>query len=118
MNKILNICLLINLLLFEAATNVAAQQMNEMWGEQKGKSVQPTNQRGHLFEWGNYAMFIHWGLFSHLGNVWNGKTYYGIGEWMIDVNMANANRDEYKAVSRSFRYSKPEGNMYVRASSS
>ena len=64
--------------------------------------VQAGNERGHLFEWGNYAMFIHWGLFSHLGNVWNGKTYYGIGEWMIDVNMANANRDEYKAVSRSF----------------
>lgn len=102
MNKILNICLLINLLLFEAATNVAAQQMNEMWGEQKGKSVQPTNQRGHLFEWGNYAMFIHWGLFSHLEGVWKGKTYYGICEWMMDVNMANADKSEYRALARSF----------------
>lgn len=80
----------------------AQQEMNEMWGEQQVKVVQAGNERGHLFEWGNYAMFIHWGLFSHLGNVWDGKTYYGIGEWMIDVNMANANRDEYKAVSRSF----------------
>ena len=80
----------------------AQQKMNEMWGEQQAKEVQAGNERSHLFEWGNYAMFIHWGLFSHLGNVWNGKTYYGIGEWMIDVNMANANRDEYKAVSRSF----------------
>ena len=60
-----------------------------MWGEQQAKAVQAGNERGHLFEWGNYAMFIHWGLFSHLGNVWDGKTYYGIGEWMIDVNMAN-----------------------------
>lgn len=80
----------------------AQQEMNEMWGEQQEKALQAGNERGHLFEWGNYAMFIHWGLFSHLGNVWDGKTYYGIGEWMIDVNMANANRDEYKAVSCSF----------------
>ena len=70
----------------------AQQEMNEMWGEQQAKEIQAGNERGHLFEWGNYAMFIHWGLFSHLGNVWDGKTYYGIGEWMINENMANANK--------------------------
>ena len=42
----------------------AQQEMNEMWGEQQAKAVQAGNERGHLFEWGNYAMFIHWGLFS------------------------------------------------------
>lgn len=78
------------------------ERMDKMWGEQKNKTTDVKDERGRLFKWGNYAMFVHWGLFSHLGNVWNGKTYYGIGEWMIDVNMANANRDEYKAVSRSF----------------
>lgn len=91
------------LMLAITGTTVFAQQrMDQMWGDQQVKKNTQTEKRGHLFEWGNYAMFIHWGLFSHLGNVWNGKTYYGIGEWMIDVNMANANRDEYKAVSRSF----------------
>lgn len=65
--------------------NVSAQQeMDEMWGRQQAKVSTSDNGRGHLFEWGNYAMFIHWGLYSHLGNVWNGKTCYGIGEWMID----------------------------------
>ena len=44
----------------------AQQKMNEMWGEQQAKEVQAGNERGHLFEWGNYAMFIHWGLYSSL----------------------------------------------------
>ena len=80
----------------------AQQEMDEMWGEQQVKVAASDVRRGHLFEWGNYAIFIHWGLYSHLGNVWDGKTYYGIGEWMIDPNMANADRDEYKATARSF----------------
>lgn len=85
-------------------TPVAAQQkMNEMWGNgQQAKEINNMGERGHLFEWGNYAMFIHWGLYSQLGNIWNEKTYYGIGEWMMDVNMGNADKDEYKAVARSF----------------
>lgn len=94
--KILCICFLF--LSFNSQTK--AQQMNEMWGEQQAKKIQ--SDRGHLFEWGNYAMFIHWGLFSHLGNIWNGKTYYGIGEWIMNVNMANADKNEYKAISRLF----------------
>lgn len=81
---------------------IAQEKMNEMWGNQQVKKADTINKRGKLFEWGNYAMFIHWGLFSHLGNIWDGKTYYGIGEWLMNVNMANANRDEYKAVSHSF----------------
>lgn len=81
---------------------IAQQRMDKMWGEQVTKSFEVKDERGHLFEWGNYAMFIHWGLFSHLENKWNGKTYYGIGEWMMDVNMANADKNEYKSVARSF----------------
>ena len=69
---------------------------------QQAKEINNMGERGHLFEWGNYAMFIHWGLYSQLGNIWNEKTYYGIGEWMMDVNMGNADKDEYKAVARSF----------------
>lgn len=88
--------------LFSASQIFAQQQMDKMWGEQQVKTTGIENERGHMFEWGNYAMFIHWGLFSHLGNIWNGKTYYGIGEWMMDVNMANADKNEYKAVARSF----------------
>lgn len=81
----------------------AQEEMNKMWGEgQQAKEITAGNERGHLFEWGNYAMFIHWGLYSQLGNVWNGKTYYGIGEWLMDINMANADKNEYKATARTF----------------
>lgn len=89
-------------LLLLASSAYTQERMDKMWGEQQAKKEKLEMVRGHNFEWGNYAMFIHWGLFSHLGNIWDGKTYYGIGEWMIHVGMANANRDEYKAVSRSF----------------
>ena len=59
-------------------------------------------QRGRLFEWGNYAMFIHWGLYSQLANVWDGRTYYGASEWLLNPLMANANADEYRAKAKTF----------------
>jgi len=31
-----------------------------------------------------FAMFIHWGPYSDLGGKWNGKTYYGISEWIMN----------------------------------
>lgn len=44
------------------------------------KNIHAEDTRSHLFEWGNCAMFIHWGLYSHLANKWKDRTYYGIGE--------------------------------------
>lgn len=80
-----------------------AQEMDEMWGEQHvvKKTVQLSKQT-HLFEWGNYAMFIHWGLFSQLGNQWKGKTYYGIGEWLMHKKMADIPVEEYKKTVKDF----------------
>lgn len=81
----------------------AQQSMDEMWGNARPMTGKPgREERGRLFKWGNYAMFIHWGLYSHLGNVWNGKTYYGIGEWMMNEGMAGADPDEYMATAQSF----------------
>ena len=45
-----------------------AQEMDKMWGEQKAQSKK--TERGRFFEWGNYAMFVHWGLYSQLANQW------------------------------------------------
>lgn len=56
----------------------------------------------HLFDHGNYAMFIHWGLYSKIANHWNGKTYYGASEWIMNHNMAGTDRDEYRATARDF----------------
>ena len=76
--------------------------MNDMWGMQSEKSKSKDQCKGHLFEWGNYAMFIHWGLYSNLANQWKGKTYYGIGEWLLHHDMAGADREEYKATAQHF----------------
>ena len=75
--------------------------MSEMWGNRKaGSSV--SIDRGRLFSDGNYAMFIHWGLYAHLANKWKDTTYYGIGEWIKHKNLAGIPVDEYKEVARSF----------------
>ena len=58
--------------------------------------------RGELFETGNYAMFIHWGLYSALANNWNGRTYYGASEWLLNPLMAGCDKDEYKATAKRF----------------
>ena len=65
-------------------------------------SAQETERRTKHFEDSNYGMFIHWGLFSSLGSTWDGKTYYGINEWILHPEMANINIDEYKAVAKDF----------------
>lgn len=76
--------------------------MNEMWGEQIAKLDSENAERGQLFADGNYAMFIHWGLYSNIANQWKGKSYYGIGEWIMNKNMAGIPVEEYKAISKNF----------------
>ena len=48
----------------------AQQKMDEMWnGGERVKSSDTSMGRGKIFDYGNYAMFIHWGLYSKLANV-------------------------------------------------
>ncbi len=35
------------------------------------------------FREAKFGMFIHWGLYSTAGGVWNGKPVGGIGEWLL-----------------------------------
>lgn len=49
---------------------------------------------------GKYGMFIHWGLYSHLGGKWRGQDFYGIGEW-IKRQMEISNED-YMAIADEF----------------
>jgi alpha-L-fucosidase len=85
-----------------AASSLTAQEMNMEWGERVLK-LEPANaERGQLFNDGNYAMFIHWGLFSQLANRYEGKTYYGIGEWLMNRRMANIPVEEYKKIPAQF----------------
>jgi alpha-L-fucosidase len=59
-------------------------------------------KRGRFFDWGNYAMFIHWGLYSQIANKWEGKTYYGIGEWIMSSYMADIPVDKYMETAGNF----------------
>ena len=76
--------------------------MEQMWGEQIVKLRPEDAVRGQLFNDGNYAMFIHWGPYSNLANEVDGKTYYGIGEWIMHPRMAGIPVDDYKQRAVSF----------------
>lgn len=78
------------------------KEMNEMWEGKAGEINEINVARGKLFREGKYAMFIHWGLFSYIGNQWKGKTYYGISEWIMNSKMANIPPNEYMSVAKDF----------------
>ncbi|MCP4313344.1 MAG: alpha-L-fucosidase [Bacteroidetes bacterium] len=76
--------------------------MDKMWGDTKISVDALKAGRGKLFDEGNFAMFIHWGLFSHLGGVWQDTTYYGIGEWIKHPRMAGIPDKDYMAIAKEF----------------
>ncbi|MEM9398651.1 MAG: alpha-L-fucosidase [Verrucomicrobiota bacterium] len=76
--------------------------MDEMWGDQTAQQVAAESKRGLLFKHGNYAMFIHFGLYSQLANKVDGKTYYGIGEWIMSNRMAKIPPEKYKQLAKTF----------------
>ena len=67
-----------------------SQEMDTLWGEDVIALRAENAERGQLFNDGNYAMFIHWGPYAQLANKVDGKTYYGIGEWIMNPRMANS----------------------------
>ncbi len=56
--------------------------MNELWGS-SGCALRTPEEKAAMFRQSKYAMFIHWGLYSQAANLWEGKPYYGISEWMM-----------------------------------
>lgn len=78
------------------------QSMDKMWGESTVTLNAENQQKTKLFAEGNFGMFIHWGLYSHHGGVWDGKTYYGIGEWLMDPRVAGIPPAEYMKTAQSF----------------
>ncbi len=85
-----------------AQTKETSKSMDQMWGDNTIKKQVTLADKTRLFDDSNFGMFIHFGLFSSLGGKWNGKTYYGIGEWIMNSNMANIPVSEYKAVVKNF----------------
>jgi alpha-L-fucosidase len=81
---------------FSAESVGSQSDMDGLWGARVVKLRAEDAKRGQLFDQGNYAMFIHWGLYSQLGNKVDGQTYYGIGEWIMNQRMAGIPVAEYK----------------------
>jgi alpha-L-fucosidase len=76
--------------------------MDKLWGDSVIKLRAENAERGQLFNEGNYAMFIHWGLYSQLANKVDDKTYYGIGEWIMNPRMAGIPVAQYKNLASTF----------------
>lgn len=90
------------------------QDMDKLWGEQVMSLRAADAERGQLFEEGNYAMFIHWGLYAHLANHVDGKTYYGIGEWIMHPRMAGIPVADYKKLAGQFNPSKFDADAIAK----
>jgi len=80
----------------------------DMWG---GGSVKTNLTRGAWLKNSRFAMFIHWGLYSELGGEWNGKTYYGIAEWLM--NRAKIPAAEYAKTAAQFNPTNFNANEWV-----
>lgn len=90
------------LALLGLSSPLKSQEMEKMWGDSKVKNRTGFSKREQRFDESNYAMFIHWGLYSKLANKVDGKTYYGIGEWIMNYQMANISVPEYKKIAKDF----------------
>ncbi len=78
------------------------ERMDQLWGDFETSKFASDSIRGELFRDGNYAMFIHWGLYSNIANRYKGKTYYGIAEWIMSSRRADIPVEEYKHLAKDF----------------
>jgi alpha-L-fucosidase len=46
-------------------------------------SSEPVATDVEWFRDAKFGMFVHWGMSSELGGIWDGKRYYGITEWLM-----------------------------------
>jgi len=76
-----------------------------------------SDSRSHqeiLFDDGNYAMFIHFGLYSHLESQWQGKAYYGNAEWIMHPSQAGIPVKEYMPLAAEFNPSDFDADAIVK----
>lgn len=86
----------------EAEPKKKDPRMDKLWGKSVAKFRDKNSPRGKNFDEGNYAMFIHWGLYSNVANLYKGKTYYGIAEWIKHDRRAGIPDAEYRKLAETF----------------
>lgn len=70
------------------------------------------NERVKWFRDAKFGMFIHWGLYAEAAGHWNGKTYYGIGEWLM--KRAKIKTCDYEKLTQTFNPVKFNAEEWVR----
>ena len=75
------------------------EQMNELWGSTESV-LSVDDPKATYFKQCKFAMFVHWGLYSHTGGIWKGKTYHGITEWLMCT--ANISAADYADIAKEF----------------
>jgi alpha-L-fucosidase len=86
--------------------------MDQMWGATTVLPGLESSDRVALFRDGNYGMFIHWGIYSHLGGQWKGQTFYGIGEWI--KRQMKISEPDYMAEAKNFNPTAFDAREIVR----
>ena len=98
---------------------VTAQTREEArWGKDRMQVLSAPAGSAALFDDGNYGMFIHWGLYSSLAGKWDGKTYYGIGEWIMNPRVAGIPVKEYQKTAAQFNPAEFDARAIARLAKS
>lgn len=69
----------------------------------------------HIADWwlnAKYGMFIHWGVYSHLGGQWKGQTVKGNSEWIM--RRLEIPLKDYEEAARQFHPSAFHGEEWVK----
>lgn len=69
-------------------------------GERRASATTTGDSSVEWFADAKFGMFIHWGLYSHLGGNLDGQRYYGITEWIM--RRAEVPSADYKALAHDF----------------
>jgi len=91
--------------LYRILSTAAAVLMLSACAQSTGSAIAPQDGRSRqeiLFEDGNYAMFIHFGLYSKMEGEWKGKLYFGNAEWIMNEEQASIPVEEYMAEAATF----------------
>lgn len=85
------------LLVLLTCTGIGAIQASE---KAPNSVTEPVSTDVEWFRDAKFGMFVHWGMSSELGGIWDGKRYYGITEWLM--RRGEIMSDDYKAAAGQF----------------
>jgi alpha-L-fucosidase len=109
MNKV--VVSLIGLLMLPLAAS-AADEMPAGWSKDISTDARLAPVDTRWFEDAKFGLFVHWGLYSAIGNEWKGRSYYGSGEWIM--NRAKIPAAEYAELAQSFNPTGFDANAWAR----